>query len=120
MKTIITVVFAICASFSALAQAPQSSSKQDEVRTLSASLKEAYGILSQDLAHLGREIGPDDTKATSAQVALRERMKTALGQLESVLTTVNTVGDDQWTDAKAKAEQVRARAMAIVEERQKK
>jgi len=120
MKTIAATMFAIFASLSALAQTPQSSTKQEEVRTISASLKEAYGVLSQDLARLGREIGADATKATPAQAAMRERMQTTLGQLESVLTTVNTVGDDQWTDAKAKAEQVRVRAMAIVEERQKK
>lgn len=90
----------------------------DEVMNLSAELKAAYGILSQDLAHLGREIGPDASKATPEQAAMRERMKTALLQLEGMLSTVN--GPDaakQWDDVKAKAAMVRANALSIVEER---
>lgn len=121
MKTLVAIVFAMSATVATLAQ---SSAKpdvmQDEVRATSASLKEAYGILSQDLAHLGREIGPDASKATPEQVAIRTRLTTALSQLEGMLTTVNTVGEDQWIAAKAKAEQTRANALAIVEERKKK
>ena len=121
MKTIVALVFAMSAAISAQAQSPiKSNNMQEEVRATSASLKEAYGILSQDLAHLGREIGPDASKATAEQAALRERMKTALSQLEGLLTTVNTVGEDQWAAAKAKAEQTRASALAIVEERKTK
>lgn len=121
MKTIVALVFAMSAAISAQAQSPiKSNNMQEEVRATSASLKEAYGILSQDLAHLGREIGPDASKATAEQAALRERMKTALSLLEGLLTTVNTVGEDQWAAAKAKAEQTRASALAIVEERKKK
>lgn len=106
----------------AVATQAQSDAKisSDEVAQVSASLKEAYGILSQDMARLGREIGPDQSKATADQRAMRERMEKALGQLESVLTTVNTVGPDQWADAKAKAELVRQQALAIVAEREKR
>lgn len=93
---------------------------QDEVRAVSAQLKEAYGILSQDLAHLGREVGPDATKATPEQTAMRERMTTALAQLEGMLSTVNSGDAAQWTEIKAKAEAVRKNALAIVEERKAK
>lgn len=67
-------------------------SVQDEIRTTSGELKEAYGILSQDLARLDREIGPNADAATPAQAATRASMKTTLTQLEGMLSTVNTAG----------------------------
>ncbi|MBL0129334.1 MAG: hypothetical protein IPP83_18225 [Flavobacteriales bacterium] len=92
-------------------------SVQDEIRATSAQLKEAYGILSQDIAHLNREIGPDATKATPEQDAMRARMQKSLSQLEGMLTTVNTANEEQWAEIKAKAETVRTGALSLVKER---
>jgi hypothetical protein len=89
-------------------------SVQDEIRATSGELKEAYGILSQDLAHLNREIGPNADAATPAQAATRDAMKTTLSQLEGMLSTVNTANEEQWADIKAKAATVRAKALDLV------
>ncbi|MBK7383955.1 MAG: hypothetical protein IPI81_11610 [Flavobacteriales bacterium] len=97
--------------------ASEQASIQDEIRTTSAQLKEAYGILSQDIAHLNREIGPDATKATPEQDAMRARMQKSLTQLEGMLTTVNTANEEQWVEIKAKAEAVRTGALSLVKER---
>ncbi|MBK8225749.1 MAG: hypothetical protein IPK70_01070 [Flavobacteriales bacterium] len=92
-----------------------------EIASISAGLKEAYGTLSRELAHLGREIGPDATKATAEQTALKARMEQSLLQLEGMLTTVNDPSAaSQWTEVVAKAEMVRKNASAIVEERKAK
>lgn len=128
MKKLFLTLAVLAASVAAQAQAPAQvnasavpGKASDDVASLSAQLKEAYGILSQDLAHLGREIGPDATKATPEQAAMRERMQNSLKQLEGMLTTVNSPDAiNQWADVKAKAEMVRGNAMAIVEERKAK
>lgn len=93
-------------------------SVQDEIRATSGELKEAYGILSQDLARLNREIGPDAAAATAAQATSRDAMKTKLSQLEGMLTTVNTANEEQWAEVKAKAAIVRAEALDMVKARQ--
>lgn len=128
MKKLFFSLAVLALSVAAQAQAPAQvnatgapGKASDDVAGLSAQLKEAYGILSQDLAHLGREIGPDATKATPEQTAMRERMQNSLKQLEGMLTTVNSPdAANQWADVKAKAEMVRSNAMAIVEERKAK
>ncbi len=112
-------LMAISTSVSAqnASSASEQASIQDEIRTTSAQLKEAYGILSQDIAHLNREIGPDATKATPEQDAMRARMQKSLTQLEGMLTTVNTANEEQWVEIKAKAEAVRTGALSLVKER---
>jgi len=92
-------------------------SVQDEIRATSAELKEAYGILSQDMAVLNREIGPNADAATPAQAATRDAMKTKLSQLEGMLSTVNTANEEQWAEVKAKAAIVRAEALDMVKAR---
>lgn len=128
MKKVLITLAVLAFSMAAQAQAPANTKvsttpgvANDDVAGLSAQLKEAYGILSQDFAHLGREIGPDASKATPEQAAMRDRMQNSLKQLEGMLATVNSPdAAGQWAEVKAKAEVVRSNAMAIVEERKAK
>jgi hypothetical protein len=122
IATVALALFAIAAQ--AQQQTPLDSKQTNtttEVASISAGLKEAYGTLSRELAHLGREIGPDATKATAEQTALKARMEQALLQVEGMLTTVNDPSAaSQWAEVTAKAETVRKSASAIVEERKAK
>ncbi|MFZ1693783.1 MAG: hypothetical protein WAT74_11340 [Flavobacteriales bacterium] len=127
MKKIITLM--AMAAFAIGAQAQQKTEggsavaaySSDQVQALSASLKESYGLLSREVAHLNREIGSDATKATVEQSAMKARMEKTLGQLESMLGTVNDPGaSTQWADVKTKAEMVQGAAAAILEERKSK
>lgn len=90
----------------------------DEVRALSGQLKEAYGLVSREIAVLDREVGPDATKATAEQSGRKEQLKTALARLEGMLTTVNSGDKTQWAETKSKAEAVRNEALGLVKRRQ--
>lgn len=122
-KILIASCIALFAAGSqAVAQSSQSTDKaqvsvQDEIRALSAELKEAYGILSQDIAHLNREIGTNPAAATPAQATMRDRMKATLTRLEGMLTTVNSADESQWEAVKAKSAVIRTEALDLVKER---
>ncbi|HRD52357.1 MAG TPA: hypothetical protein PKY96_06880 [Flavobacteriales bacterium] len=127
MKKIITLM--AMAVFAIGAQAQQKTEggssvatySSDQVQALSATLKESYGLLSREAAHLNREIGADAAKATDEQNAMKARMEKTLGQLESMLSTVNDASAaTQWAEVKAKAEMVQGSATAILEERKSK
>ncbi len=87
---------------------------QDETRAVSGELKEAYGLVSQQLTQLNKEIGADATKATPEQATKRDQLKNALSKLEGMLSTVNTANEQAWPEIKAKAATVKAEALALV------
>lgn len=127
MKKIITLMAMAAIAIGAQAQqkieggSTVAAYSSDQVQTLSANLKESYGLLSREAAHLNREIGSDAAKATEEQNAMKARIEKTLGQLESMLSTVNDPSAaTQWADVKTKAEMVQGAAAAILEERKSK
>ena len=95
--------------------ATEQPSVQNEIRTTSGQLKEAYAAVSQQLTQLNKEIGADAAQATEAQAAQRTKLTTALSQIEGMLSTVNTADEKQWSAIKAKAETVRTEALKLTE-----
>lgn len=123
IATMALVLTAVCvqAQKEGSSTASNQAYSSEAVASQSAGLKESYGLLSRELAHLGREIGPDANAATSEQKNMKARIERALEQLESLLGTVNDPSmADQWTEVLAKSEMVRNNATAILEERKAK
>lgn len=85
---------------------------------MSGLLKEAYGLVSREIAVLDREIGPDATKATVEQAKRKEQLTASLAHLEGMLTEVNSGDKAQWAETRTKAEAIRAEALGLVKSRQ--
>lgn len=125
MKYLITSTMAALCFMTASAQtaiqsaAPTKTQQEpgDEVREMSGQLKDAYGMVTREIAVLDREIGGDATKATLDQTSRREKLVLAQQQLEGMLTTVNSGDRSQWAEVKAKAETVRTNALSLIKSR---
>ena len=121
-KTILSTLLAIFVS--AINTNAQSSSPvsagasggtiQDEVRTVSGELKEAYAAVYQQLNLLNKEMAVVSDGQPPEQAARQEKLNTALLQLEGMLSTVNSVNEESWPEVKAKAEVVRTSAMELI------
>lgn len=121
-KAILSAVvasFALAINVKAQSSSPVSASApsgsvQDEVRVVSGELKEAYAAVYQQLNLLNKEVAAVSGAQSPEQAARQERLNTALLQLEGMLSTVNSVNEESWSEVKAKAQIVRTSAMELI------
>lgn len=119
-STMAALCFMTAAAQTAIQPAPTAKTQQeptDEAREMSGQLKDAYGMVTREIAVVDREIGGDATKATPEQASRREKLVLAQQQLEGMLTTVNSGDRTQWTEIKVKAEAVRTNALSLIKSR---
>lgn len=121
-KAILTIALAIIiAAVNSSAQSstpvtPSStgSTLQDEIRSVSGDLKEAYAAVFQQLNLLNKEIASMSDGPTAIQASRQGDLKTSLLQIEGLLSTVNTSSEESWPEVKAKAQKVRTAALGLV------
>lgn len=101
-------------SASPVSASASSGSVQDEIRVVSGELKEAYAAVYQQLNLLNKEVAAVSGAQSPEQAARQERLNTALLQLEGMLSTVNSVNEESWSEVKAKAQIVRTSAMELI------
>ncbi|MBK8498989.1 MAG: hypothetical protein IPL52_09270 [Flavobacteriales bacterium] len=67
---------------------------------------------------LNKELAAMPYGPTASQASRQAELKTALFQIEGLLSTVNTANEESWPDVKAKARTVCTAAMELVPAKQ--
>ncbi|MEO8589187.1 MAG: hypothetical protein ABI432_07460 [Flavobacteriales bacterium] len=91
----------------------QDATKQ-EVRTMSGKLKETYGMVSQQLASVEKQLSVATGASREPLEQAKAELTTTLSSLEGSLTSVNKATSATWKDVSAKAEAVNDEAVALL------